>query len=184
MESAVSQLYGAGEQGETDECCAHCGDWVSRQDDVYLAEIYRCDKSNPDRLILCTTTRGEYEFTRYFLHEACWREIESDLEGQIQEAKTPPIRMPPEERVCACTLCNNMLRDGDPVILLTPGEIRKSKKSGDTFEQHAGPHMLCPQCVLTVQEETFPDWDELTDFWHTALLAEADWAPDEEELGD
>lgn len=176
--------YSAGECGETEEGCPHCGDYIQRGEDVVLFEIRKCDLRTPFDPELCVTARGEYAFSRYFLHTACWQEIETDLEEQIKGAKEPPIRVAPEDCAGTCTLCGNMLRSGDPVILLTPGELRKSKKIGDTFQHNGASTLLCPQCVLAVQEETFPSWEELVDFWHGAILAEADWAPNEDELGD
>lgn len=168
---------------ESEHECAHCTDYIRLEEDVQVLLVHRCDREHEFDPPACLDPYGDYYFTPYFMHLKCWEEVVSDIEFELQSEEAAPIILDAEHRVCECSICGSMLRQNDPVVTATLGELHRSKKTGFTFgaDIYNAAKLVCPRCIIPIQEEKFPAWDELQDNWHGALLAEADWCPEDGE---
>ena len=154
--------------------CGGCGGELECGEVVLLFEVGTCREERGEVGLLLNSI-GDYAFDPVFMDKACWDDAQGVIEDIVSDSLEGPIRLAQHEVCVTCEVCANMLQKGDPVIRKSRGQLRKSKKTGFTFQRESGFEYVCPQCVVCVQETSFPSWEELIDVWQGAAPLRADW---------
>jgi hypothetical protein len=145
-----------------DEVCAQCDENLIYMEDVFAIHVMRAVIVNGvPTLQPLLDDEGEFMYEPYFLHFKCWEEIVIELKEERENS--PPI--PDEYGILRCDCCGSDIREHEPSLVATLGELIVSKRaptSGRTMMFHVSgaPDVYCLWCLSTINEEHLEFWED------------------------
>ncbi len=146
----------------TSEICAQCEEDLIEEEDVIVVQVMRPEILNGvPQLVPILDEEGDFQYEHYFLHFKCWEELAEGLKEEVQN--TPPV--PDELSLLSCECCGSAIREYEPIMGVTLGELIRSKRSpsGDRgFELYASeaPDVFCLTCLGILNESYITFWDD------------------------
>lgn len=151
------------EDEPTSEVCAQCEDDLIMTEDVFVIRVMRpVIVAGHPQLRDLLDEEGDFFYENYFLHFKCWEEIVEDFKEEIEDA--PPV--PDEFPLLRCDCCGSAIREHEPVLVATMGELIRSKRSPSNTGQglelvpSGAPDVYCTWCLSMINEHYLTFWED------------------------
>lgn len=148
---------------KTDQICAQCCELTVFTEELVLIQIVQPHFLN-GRLLLHPVLHdetGDFLYEPYFLHFACWENVEEELESDIEDI--PPISDDLSPIQCKC--CQSGIREWERCGAIQMGELHISKRApngtrGEDFVEAGNPDIICLYCLLVINQGILEFWED------------------------